>query len=599
MRARSPAIPVFFDRPRVEHTSFAFVLCVWLAALIATHVFIATYAARTPIADDVTMFVVVGQPRGLWEWLWALHNEHRLPLPKLVQYALYLASGDIRSGMHAEAAILGATALACVLVARKLRGARPWDAIFPLMWLQLGNAENLLMGFCLQNTIPMACVCALFFASVLSPARLAPSRAIVSGLALVALPLCGGAGLLCCPALAAWIAWLGWRVRRSANARERRSARIHFTAAALTLGIVAAYFVGFHGQAEAPRELDPRALVRSAIAVTALAFGPGCERVWPASGWLVAAFIAAIVLAIGSRALRTRAREPVALGTIAVFVSAACLALGLAYARPLSPPGLPHRYVPFFAPFFTVSTLGSLALFNSSARELPLVACFFAMIAATPASIEFGTNRGRVRREMEANLDRLVRSEADAETLSAYFNEYFSLRGRGSWWPLDDFAVHRLPPFDRARAGYPDWFESPLLDIAPIEIDGNEPPVERMLEGEKVYCVAEGTRVSFACASSSSTFGCRWGVPGPVLDRGNFAGIRMRVRLREDDGRERELGDVASDPARTMVASGMRAVDLSWEPGSSRVLTLIVEPPDGTTPEHVPGWIKLRGVYIR
>src|SRR5262249_39810873 len=154
-------------------------------------------------------------------------------------------TGDIRSGMYAEAQIIGATALACVLAARRVRGAsRPWDAFFPLMWLQIGNAENLLMGFQLCIAIPTACVCTVFLASVLSPAALLPSRALTSGIALVALPLCGGSGMLYAPALAAWTAWLGARACTNEDARERRGARIHLAAAAVTIVLVALYFVG-------------------------------------------------------------------------------------------------------------------------------------------------------------------------------------------------------------------------------------------------------------------------------------------------------------------------------------------------------------------
>src|SRR5204863_7212781 len=111
-------------------------------------VFIAAYAPRTAYADDVSVFSPLAHREPYWSWLWELHNEHRLPVPKAVQLALQQLSGDIRMGMYVEAEMYAAIALACILAARKLRGAsRPWDAFFPLMWLQLGNFENLLMGF--------------------------------------------------------------------------------------------------------------------------------------------------------------------------------------------------------------------------------------------------------------------------------------------------------------------------------------------------------------------------------------------------------------------------------------------------------------------
>src|SRR5690242_2003830 len=95
-----------------ERASFWFVLLVWVQCTVASQAFIAWAASPTPVADDLALFYVKAQGYPLGHYLWALHNEHRLPLPKILQYALYEWTGDIRSGMYLQAQMYAVIALA-------------------------------------------------------------------------------------------------------------------------------------------------------------------------------------------------------------------------------------------------------------------------------------------------------------------------------------------------------------------------------------------------------------------------------------------------------------------------------------------------------
>src|SRR5438105_10308983 len=95
-------------------TSTAFVLAVWLGMFLCAHAFVIAYGLRIPIVDDRWLFLDL-PGRGLTlKSLWSLHNEHRLPLPKLIQYAVYELTGDLRACMHLEVLMLGAMSLAMI-----------------------------------------------------------------------------------------------------------------------------------------------------------------------------------------------------------------------------------------------------------------------------------------------------------------------------------------------------------------------------------------------------------------------------------------------------------------------------------------------------
>lgn len=602
----STALPATAAQPRSpggftwERACFGFLLLVWLQCLIATQVFIAYCAARTPVADDMSLFYVKGQGRPLLGFLWALHNEHRLPLPKLVQYLLYQWTGDIRSGMYLQAQIYGAIALGCILVARKLRGgSRPWDLFFPLMWLQLGNSENLLMGFQLCIALPGAAVCTLLFLGVFSERRLWPSRALACGLALLALPLCGGGGLLQTPFLALWAGWLGWTNRRHANARERRGARLHLGFALATLLLCALYLVGFERPPSAtytPGDNPPWMLALENLCAP---FGPdylGWQPVLAPAITLGALLLALLFLRRG-----WPTRDPRALGVVAAMAGGVLLVLGIAFGRPVNGPELVAiRYIPLPAPFFVAATLGALLLFATRWRELALgIACVL-MLVALPGSISFGSGEGAQRRANDLQLTELVETHASWATIRDFYaREYMLGMTSIADWLLHYYADNGLPPFDGGpRFEIPPTLETLGFDTTPIDMRYIEAPVNRIVDSVQVCLVAPPTTIIFAIQPDQQRFLCEVGVPALLLRGGQYPGVRGRVQLRAATGELRELGQIRLDPQQRASDRGLQALEFHWGGGVTGVLELSIEQAPGEDGRRLADRVALRGARI-
>src|SRR5262249_20848343 len=140
------------------------------------------------------------------DWLWAQHNEHRIPLPKLLYVALARGCGDLRAGMVFNVLCLAAVAAGLILAVRPRRGRTVLtDAVVPLVLLHLGQQQTLLWSFqvgSLTGTLLLGAVLALLIVGdegANSPAALGVAAC------LLALPFCGANGLVFVPALAIWL----------------------------------------------------------------------------------------------------------------------------------------------------------------------------------------------------------------------------------------------------------------------------------------------------------------------------------------------------------------------------------------------------------
>src|SRR5205823_2555287 len=112
--------------------------------------FVGRYGPDVPIGDDYDLVPALSGARPIAaDWLWSQHNEHRIPLPRLVLLASYRLSGyDFRAGMFVNVVLLAALAAGLIAAARGLRGATWYsDAFFALALLHGGHHANLLWSF--------------------------------------------------------------------------------------------------------------------------------------------------------------------------------------------------------------------------------------------------------------------------------------------------------------------------------------------------------------------------------------------------------------------------------------------------------------------
>ena len=95
----------------------AFVWIIWLVLVIAGLGFVLRFGPQVPIGDDYAIVSTLTGDRPITlGWLWSLHNEHRLPLHRLVLLSAYRVSGnDFRAGMVATVIALGLASAALMI----------------------------------------------------------------------------------------------------------------------------------------------------------------------------------------------------------------------------------------------------------------------------------------------------------------------------------------------------------------------------------------------------------------------------------------------------------------------------------------------------
>jgi hypothetical protein len=114
-----------FSTPRTDRSDIwapRIVWGVWAVLVLAALSFVRRYGSDVPFFDEWDIVPFLTGEKVTAAWLWAQHNEHRIPIPKLVLLALYGLSGDdFRAGMVFNVLALGALAFVLIRAAAKLR----------------------------------------------------------------------------------------------------------------------------------------------------------------------------------------------------------------------------------------------------------------------------------------------------------------------------------------------------------------------------------------------------------------------------------------------------------------------------------------------
>jgi hypothetical protein len=215
---------------------------IWAAMTLLALVATAAYGRWLPWSDDFDLVPYVTGDRPVTAgWLWEQHNEHRIPLVKLLLVGLGRLSGaDYRWTVAIHALILSATAAAMILAARRLRGHSAWtDAVFPAVLLHLGQAA-LVWAFQTPFVLTTVLGC-LFVAAAVAAPRTAACRAAALGTLACLMPLTGSAGLVLAAAAAALLAAEALWPDRAAGGPQSLPRGIAAAGAGLTLAVAIAY----------------------------------------------------------------------------------------------------------------------------------------------------------------------------------------------------------------------------------------------------------------------------------------------------------------------------------------------------------------------
>jgi hypothetical protein len=323
---------------------------------------IGRYANNVPRLDDwfIVPALTGNQPITL-AYLWSQHNEHRLPLPRLILLGLaHISNSDFRAGMYFNACALAALAAGMVYTAGRIRGrTTPCDAFFPIVLLNWGHVENLLwgwqLGFVLSSTIAGALLIAI--ASMRNNPK--AGEALMTGSFLLLLPLCGANSLLLVPPLGLWMAATGLAMVRSKEEQDRHVGWIFLTFAIAVGALFASYFVGYQ---------SPRMYARPDIwhcLQTSLQFLSTAFGIVDPSWWVIGATMVVAAMLLAALALLGRWRghpgERIRIVGLLCFLAATVmLALGLGWGRAgcPGPMGLSWRYVTLSVPGICAAYLG-------------------------------------------------------------------------------------------------------------------------------------------------------------------------------------------------------------------------------------------------
>jgi hypothetical protein len=550
--------------PNSDRAASAVVLAVWLGMTLWALLFVRTFAPTFPFGDEFDLWDLLPPSGGLsLQTLWRLKNEHRIPLPRLLQYVPYVLSGDLRAPMVVQVLILSGVSFLMIGVARKIRGRTTWsDTLFPLVWLHTGNWANLLSGFQIALTLPTVLVSAILAGIAISPGRAGARRAIGMGSSLACLPLCGAVGLVQVPVLGAYLAGLGWSGRRCADPDERKGSRILLASVGLCAAFCALHFRGYGKAHWLLYSNRPAAVLETAAQVVSLGLGPAARTYWPASALFVLSLIAATLLLLPSGFLRGSSEVRRRLGLLTSMAGIGCLvgSIGIGRAEIHDDAGFTARYITLAAPLLCCVTFAWILYGGRTTRAILCGLLAVAAWAMLPANVRIGRQNGReIRGQVERFEDLVGRGASALELVQAYTKEFpFHYPGRGRE-VLKALAVDRKPPFDHGPAPDAATFDYLTFSRLPSRVEPQASTDSRYVDGRYVVLVRPGTSIHLDLLAGETRISGRFGIPSEI-DQGRKAGrIRVFVEALPRDRPPRVLLDRTLTPGSVESDRGSQA----------------------------------------
>jgi hypothetical protein len=507
------------DSQRIDRMAALFVWGVWALMASAALACVGSFCSRVPFWDDWTLVpAVTGNRVVSLSWLWEQHNEHRVPLPKLLLVGLYRLSGyDFRAGVFLN--VLGLAGLAAVLIrtARAVRGRPAFsDAFFPLVLLHGGQYESFFISFTVNLVLPTVLVGLLLAVLVRSPDRLTFAAGVFAGVILILLPLCGGSGAALVPALALWLACAGVRSWERGDKTGRWGGAVFIGLASAALLLVAFYVWGYQRPyfCYDPAIAGLRAQVRTVVQVLTTSFGAAAWPLWPFSG-LMAAGLLAVTVAVLARAWRRQPEERFrALGLLFFLGAVCCLVILVGWGRSVQGPrsGFQSRFASLAVPlllggYFVWDLYGPVAAAGRGRAVLFGLAC-----VALPLNTFEGVQYARdYQRSMNAFERDLRTGEPTYLLLKRYSPFLFFSQNEELGRALKLLREAGAEPFQSLRADPP--FREVRLDLMPAALH------QMTWEGRTAHGTGADPNVVFRLLKAQFVAGVRIRYAYPGSDR--------------------------------------------------------------------------------
>jgi hypothetical protein len=339
----------------------------WGLMTAADLVWVTRYGLPLPLFDEWEMVpAVTGHEPVNFSWAWAQHNEHRFVIARPLLVGLYRLAGlDFRAAVFGNVLLLAALAAGLIALASSVRGrASLTDAALPLMLLHFGQSENLIWSWQFVYILPTA-LAGLFLIGIVRGGRVFQGTWLhVVAVVLIALPSCGGLGLIYLPGLLPWSA-VGATV--AFRAGRKRDGWVLGIAVLATVIITCLYFVDYHRPSVVPPA--PGKMLDTSLQFLAMAFGMIDTRAWEVWGWLMVVLTgAAIATALREIGGEERYR---ALGILAFLAGIMTMTAAVGWGR--SGYGLFGRYSTLLAPGLCAIYFVGVLYPRGWSRFIPLV----------------------------------------------------------------------------------------------------------------------------------------------------------------------------------------------------------------------------------
>jgi hypothetical protein len=178
---------------------------IWGAMVISGLFLVYAYGRNVPSWDDWDLVpTMTGHQPVTLRWLWSQHNEHRVPVARLIDLALLRCTNDFRACMYFNVAVMGLMSAALLMIACRLRGHASYcDAFFPILLLNPAQALNFIWGWQVEFFASTLWAGAALLLIVTNP--ILSVRALLGMLVVILLLAGSGAhGLALVPAIALW-----------------------------------------------------------------------------------------------------------------------------------------------------------------------------------------------------------------------------------------------------------------------------------------------------------------------------------------------------------------------------------------------------------
>ncbi len=270
----------------------------WVVLSIGLLGMVAWCGMNLPYMDEWPTVDALVNRQPLFAWLFGWHNEHLLPLPRLLYWLAFQIHHDLRVGMVISIVMWSGLARLFMAAARCARGGPAFaDCLFPCLLLHPGQYENVIMSYQIGFALSSLLAGMLFILMSSQPASV--SRVIAVGICAVALPLCGGHGLLFGLAGVGWLAIVG-TAGLLRKGQVSRSAGVVATCGLVAAIATASFYIWLPGKPPSPsftQELSVARWIAGVFGFGAAGYGPVGERLWaitavlPASIWAVTVWV--------------------------------------------------------------------------------------------------------------------------------------------------------------------------------------------------------------------------------------------------------------------------------------------------------------------